>query len=128
MAKGLLILVLAALCASGADKKRKPPDVEVVDAAGHRSEGSVTIEGRVRNTGEKPIKGMVLLFDFMASGRAVIATQKIALDDELLEPGKESTFRVQTNDPVRAVEFQLNAVDESGRDLRVAKAGPFPIE
>jgi len=128
MIKGLVILLSAALCASGADKKRKPPDVEVTDAAGRRSEGSVTIEGHVRNTGEKPIKGMVLLFDFMASGRAVITTQKIALDDEILEPGKESAFRVQTTDPVRAVEFQLNAVDESGRDLRVAKAGPFPIE
>jgi hypothetical protein len=64
----------------------------------------------------------------MASGRAVITTQKIALDDEILEQGKESVFRVQTNDPVRAVEFQINAVDGSGRDLRVAKAGPFAIE
>jgi hypothetical protein len=128
MMRGLIIVVLTTLCVTGAEKKRKPPDVEVLEATGRRSEGSVAIEGRVRNTGEKPIKGMILLFDFMASGRAVITTQKIALDDEILEQGKESVFRVQTNDPVRAVEFQINAVDGSGRDLRVAKAGPFAIE
>src|SRR5438093_423894 len=81
-----------------------------------------------RISGEKPIKQLTLLFDFMAPGRQVITTQKAAIDEERLEPGKEAVFHMELNDPPRSVEFQINAADGSGRELRIAKAGPFPIE
>jgi hypothetical protein len=32
------------------------------------------------------------------------------------------------SDPVRAVQFRVQAVDADDRDLRVAKSGPYPIE
>jgi len=35
---------------------------------------------------------------------------------------------MELNAPPRSVEFQINAVDGSGRDLRVAGGGPFSIE
>ena len=124
-----VILALAlAVTSTAADRKKKAPDVEVLEASAHRGESKISIDGRVRNSGEKPIKQLTLLFDFMAPGRQVVTTQKAAIDEERLEPGKEAAFHMELNDPPRSVEFQINAADGSGRELRIAKAGPFPIE
>jgi hypothetical protein len=125
------VLLVLAVSLAAADRKRKspkPPDLEVLETSARRSEGRVAIDGRIRNSGEKTIRRLVLLFDFLAPGRAVITTQKSPINEEILEPGKESVFRVELNDPVRAVQYQIGGVDGAGRDLRVAKAGPFAIE
>ena len=127
---GILVLCLAWV-APGADRKKKapkPPDLEVVEASAHRNGDKIALEGRIRNTGEKPIRGLVLIFDFLAPGSQVITTQKGPIDEELLEMGKEAVFRMELNEPPRAVEFQIQAVDGGSRDLRVIKGGPFPIE
>lgn len=113
---------------TAAEKKHKPPEVEILEASAHRGESDISVDGRLRNSGEKPIKELTLLFDFMAPGRQVITTQKGTIDEEVLEPGKEAVFHMELNAPPRSVEFQINAQDGSGRDLRVAKAGPFTIE
>ena len=124
-----VILVLAlAVVSTAAERKKKPPDVEVVEASAHRGEIKVSVDGRIRNSGEKPIKQLMLVFDFMAPGRQVITTQKAPIDEELLDPGKEAVFHMELNAPPRSVEFQINASDGAGRELRVAKSGPFPIE
>jgi len=120
-----------AVCLLANPKKRKepkPPDLDVVETSARRGQGVVALDGRVRNTSAKPIGGLILIFDFIAPGKLVITTQKAQVDEEVLEPGKESVFRVQLTDPVRAVQYQLSAVDQDGRDLRVANAGPFVIE
>ena len=124
-----IVLVFAlALTSTAADRKKKPPDVQIMEASAHRGESKVSLDGRLRNSGEKPIKALMLLFDFMAPGRQVVTTQKAPIDEELLEPGKEAAFHMELNAPPRSVEFQINAADGSGRELRVAGAGPFPIE
>jgi hypothetical protein len=128
--KTLQVILILALAASStaAEKKKKAPDVEVVEASAHRGETTVLVDGRIRNSGEKPIKALMLLFDFMAPGRQVVTTQKGSIDEEVLAPGKEAVFHMELNAPPRSVEFQINASDGSGRELRVAKSGPFPIE
>jgi hypothetical protein len=93
-----------------------------------RTEGRVALDGRVKNTGERPITGALLIFHFLAPGRQVITTKQGPLDAELLEPGEEAEFHVHIVDPVRAVRVRIEAQDGSGRDLRVDKGGPFPIE
>jgi hypothetical protein len=124
-----VILVLAAVVTSiAAEKKKKPPDLEVLEAAAHRGESKVAFEGRVRNSGQKPIKELTLLFNFLAPGKQPLTTEKGAIDEEVLEPGQEAAFRMETNDPPRSVQFQIDAQDGSGRELRVAKSGPFSIE
>jgi hypothetical protein len=130
MKHALVIFAVVAVSLSGADKKKKnkPPDITIVETSARRTEGRVALDGRIRNSGEKPIQGLVLLFDFLAPGSLVITTQKAPIDEEMLEPGKESVFRVELNDPVRAVQYQLNAVDRVGRELKVANPGPFVIE
>ncbi len=131
MKLAFVILLTVSVCILAADKKRKnakPPDVTVLQSAARRSESKIAIDGRVKNTGEKPILELTLLFDFLAPGRAVITTQKASIDEETLPPGAEAAFHVELNDQVRAVEYQLGAVDRNQRDLRVANPGPFVIE
>jgi hypothetical protein len=129
--RGVLLLILAAAL-SGADRKKekayKGPEVEILLAKAHRGESLVNVDAKVRNCGVRPIKGLVVLFDFMAPGKFVITTQKMEANEEMLEPGDEVMFRGQLSDPVRAVQFRVHAVDADDRDLRVAKPGPYPIE
>lgn len=125
---GVVLAVALAFSLRAADKKKKPPDLQVLEASARRGDGKIAVDGRVRNTSEKPMKVLILLFDFLAPGKLVITTQKAPVEEELLAPGKEAVFRVELKDPVRAVAFQINAADEAGHDFRVANPGPFPIE
>jgi hypothetical protein len=50
------------------------------------------------------------------------------LTDGKLLSSRGDLFRGQLSDPVRAVQFRVQAVDADDRDLRVAKPGPYPIE
>jgi hypothetical protein len=130
--KGMLLVLLALaslLCA--ADRKRKPakgPDVRIVEVTAHRSEGTVSIDGRVRNCGLKPLQRLTLIFSLRAPGRKVVTTQRGVIDDEILEPGSEAEFHWAMRDHARAVEFDVDAVDGSGRELIVEKPGPYPVE
>jgi len=124
----VLILALATGSPAADKKPPKPPDIEVLSASAHRGERKVSLEGRVRNTGEKPIKKLTLLFNFMAPGKQVITTQKGEVDEELLGRGEEASFHMELNDPPRSVEFSIDAADGANRDLRVGNPGPFPIE
>jgi hypothetical protein len=112
---------------TAADKK-KAPDVEIVEATAHRGEANISVEGRLKNTGEKPIKQLILSFTFFAPGKQPLTTQKAEIDEELLAKGQESSFRMELQAPPRSVEFTVDATDSGGHYLRVSNTGPFPIE
>src|ERR1041385_2327673 len=120
MGRALLLAAILVFALSGAEKRKKPPDVTILECSGHRDNGRITLDGKVRNTGEKPIHGLLLLFDFLSSDKAVLTTQKGPVEDEMLAPGQESSFHLECEQPPRAVRYQLNAVDRAGRDLRIA--------
>ena len=128
MSRALALVLLLAAAVPGAPKKTKPPEVEVLEAVSHRTEGVIKLDGRVRNSSAKVIQGLIVLFDFMAPGGAVVSTQKCPVDEEVLESGKDAGFRVQMVDEVRAVNYRMRAEDKNGRDLRIANSGPFPID
>src|SRR5215467_13483278 len=94
----IIVTILAAGALCGAEKKPKPPDVEVLEASAHRGETRISLDGRVRNTGEKQIKKLTIIFHFMAPGKQVITSQSAAVDEELLAPGEESVFHMELND------------------------------
>jgi hypothetical protein len=123
--KKFSILLALGLALLAADKKG---EIEILEASAHRGESTISIEGRLRNISEKPLRRLTLLIDFMAPGRQVVTTQRARIDEEILPVGDESVFRLELKAPPRAVEFQFNAVDDRGRDQRVANPGPFPIE
>jgi hypothetical protein len=126
----ILIPVFASLVfgAETREKKYKGPELEFVEVKAYRVEGRVMLDGKVRNCGVRALRGLVLLFDFMAPGAAVITSQKMPTEEPELEPGQEHAFQAQLVDPVRAVRFKVRAVEENGNDLKIAKPGPYAIE
>jgi len=100
----------------------------MIEVASHRSERLITVDGRVGNCGLRPIQKLTLLFHFRATDAQVITTQRGVIGEEVLEPGEDAEFYWQLRDHPRAVDFTIEAVDGSGRDLRVDKPGPYPVE
>ena len=86
------------------------------------------IDGKVKNTGERPIEKLNLFFDFFGAGNTPITTSRTEIDQETLEPGQEAEFHLEMQDPVRAVRFSVRSEDSLGRDFKTVKPGPYPIE
>lgn len=128
MKRAVSLLAILMLCVSAADKKKKPPDVTVIECKSRRGDGKITFDGKVRNTGERTIHGLVLLFDFLSSDKELLTTLKGPVEEDVMETGAESNFHLESDEPPRAVRYLLNAVDQGGRDLRVSNPGPFAIE
>ena len=122
-------LALLSLCASGeSQKKPKPADVEVVEAKARRDAGKILMDGRVRATAEKPIRGLIVIFDLLSPENGVLASETAVLEEEILAAGEERAYHSETSDHARAVRYQIRAQAKGERELRVAKAGPFAIE
>jgi hypothetical protein len=122
---------LAALAAAPQRKPRKEPrksDIQLVRLASTRQEGRITYEGTIKITGEKPVTGLTLQFEFFESRRVLLSQQKIQIDQTTLAPGDEKQFSIQGSDVPRAVSFRVQAYDASGRDLNVAGEGPYPLD
>ena len=128
MKRAAILLAIVLLSVSAADKKKKPPDVTVAECAARRGNGKITFDGKVRATGEKPIKGLVLLIDFLSTDNVLLTTFNAEVEEDLMAVGSESSFHFDSDEPPRAIRYRFNATDRGGRDLRVANAGPFAIE
>jgi hypothetical protein len=123
------LLAILCLCSSAQDKKKtKPPDVTVIETKARRDEGLVKLDGSVRVTADKPLRGLVVVFDFMSPEHAVISSEKTMLDDASLAKGYEGSYHAETRDPARAVRYKIRAFDTGDKELRVANDGPFTIE
>jgi hypothetical protein len=120
----LLLLALFAIAASA----QKKVDVQVLDVKSRRSEDKLALDGKVRIGGDKPVKGLVLEFAFIAASGDVIVTQKTEVSDETLKKGDEETFHAETNNPPGAIKYKIRAYDGGDRELRIGNDGPFIIE
>jgi len=130
MRSGLSILLAIASLLCAADKKPKQPktpDVQVTEIRCQRTEGRVTVDGRVRIGGSKTLERFTLFFDFLATDDAVITTRRHDYPDDVLTPGQDVDFNLYLPDPVRAVHVRVRAEHRDGRELRVTNGGPFPI-
>jgi hypothetical protein len=127
---GIACCLVAALClcSHAQDKKKKQPDVQVLESSGRREEGKIKLDGRVRVTAEKPLRGLVVVFDFLSPERAVISSEKTIIDEEPMNKGQEGSYHVETLDLARAVYYKIRAFDRNDRELRVENEGPFTIE
>jgi hypothetical protein len=121
-----IVALLLCLCTLAAAQRR--PDVQVVEAKARRvEEGKITVDGRVK-VGGKPVKGLVIVFDFLSTEGETLTSQKVQVDDDVLDRGEESTFRGATMNPPGAVRFRMRAFDSADRELRLGNSGPFTIE
>lgn len=121
-----LAVAIAFLCALAPAQRRT--DVQVLEAKVRRVEdGKLAIDGRVK-IGQKPLKGLVLVFDFVSSEDDPLTTEKIEVDNEELDAGEETSFHGTTMNPPGAVRYSMRAFDTADRQLRIGNAGPFTIE
>jgi len=124
-----IALVLVSLFAAVAQQKqKKPPDVEVLETKARREDARITLDGKVRIAGEKPLKGLVMVFDFRSPEKEVVTTQKTVIAEDTLETGHEGVYHVEMADAARAVRYTVRAFDFHEKELRVSNTGPFPIE
>jgi hypothetical protein len=123
-----LTLICLLLCVAPLTFAQRHSDVQILESRARRvEEGRVSVDGRVR-IGAKPIKGLVLVFDFISADGDPLTSQKVEVDDDVLARGEESTFHAATNNPPGAVRYQLRAFDGADRELRVGNPGPYTIE
>jgi hypothetical protein len=100
----------------------------VVETKARREEGKITVDGKVKVTGEKPLHGLVVVFDFRSPEKEVVTTQKTTVDEDTLETGHEGSYHVEMADAARAVTYTVRAFDIHEKELRVENTGPFSIE
>jgi len=128
----LVALGMVLLCALGAGSKdrrgRKAPDIEILASHLQRRNGEITVDGRVRNSGGKPVRGLVVAFDFFSADGEVVSSERTEATEDVLQPGQEAAYHAITGDPVRAVRYNIRVFNGDQRQLRVGNSGPFAIE
>jgi hypothetical protein len=124
----LCVLSLCALAAEQGQKGRKPPDVQVLEAKGRRIEEKVSVDGKVKITGEKQVHGLILAFDFLDHDNNVLTTEETQISEDPLSNGETPAFHAETLNPPRSIKFRVRAYDTAEKELRVANGGPFIIE
>jgi hypothetical protein len=122
------LLALSLLAGTEPQKGKKPPDVQVVDTKAVREGNKITVDGKVKVTAEKSLRGLVIIFDFRSPEKEVITSQNTMIDDSNMEPGREGSFHAEMADDVRAVRYTVRAFDAHEKELRVANPGPYIIE
>ena len=124
----VLALALVTAGALAQPKPKKLADIRVVETVARREESKITLDGKVRVTGEKPLRGLVIVFDFRSPEHEVVTAQKTTVDEATLENGREGSYHVEMADAARAVSYTVRAFDFHEKELRVDNQGPFPIE
>ena len=120
-----IALLFLALFAAAAQKK---PDVQILETKAVREVTRITVDGKVRVTGEKPLHGLVIVFDFRSPEKEVVTSQKAVIDEDTLETGREGVFHSEMADSARAVRYTVRAFDMHEKELRVDNPGPYPVE
>jgi hypothetical protein len=118
-------LLFLALFAAVAQKK---PDVRILETKAVREGAKISVDGKVKVTGEKSLKGLVIVFDFRSPEKEVVTSQRAVIDEDTMEPGREGIFHSEMADSARAVRYTLRAFDAHEKELRVANPGPYPVE
>jgi hypothetical protein len=125
-------LVIAMLTASSlfafGPQKQKKADVQIVETKVLRDAGKITVDGKVKVAAEKPLHGLVIVFDFRSPEKEVVTSQKTVVDQEPMTPGQEGAFHNEMVDAPRAVNYTVRAFDSHEKELRVANPGPYIIE
>jgi hypothetical protein len=123
-----VLLAIGTLLAFSPQKSKKPADVEMVEIKVARDAGKISVDGKVKVTGEKALRGLVIVFDFRSPEKEVVTSQKAVLNEETVDPGHEGVFHNEMIDAPRAVTLTLRAFDAREKELRIGNAGPFIIE
>src|SRR5688500_18478753 len=86
----LLVFLVPVAIAQKKQPQPKPAEIEVVETAARREDNRLTVDARLRNTGERPARKLVVIFEVLDSDKNVLTRQKGEIEEEELEPGEES--------------------------------------
>jgi hypothetical protein len=125
---GAVVLALALLTVAVAQKQKRPPDVQIAETKAVRDQGRITVDGKVKCTAEKPLRGLIVVFDFRSPEKEVVTSQKTTIQEETMETGREGAFHAEMVDAVRAVAYTIRAFDNHEKELRVDNPGPYIVE
>ncbi len=127
---GLILCILPVFAAAAQKSKSKKgaAEVQVVSLKVQRDGGMVALEGKMKNVSDKPLRGLVIFFEFLQFDGRMISRMTTHVSEDVMNPGEEGEFTTQTPDQVRAVHVRLDAEDTQGRYLKVDKPGPHVID
>src|ERR1035438_2465810 len=97
------LLLLALLLALPAAMAQKKPDVQILETKAVRDGAKISLDGKVRVTGDKALRGLVIIFDFRSPEKTVVTSQKALIDEDTLEAGREGVFHSEMADEARVV-------------------------
>jgi len=123
-----LLLAAGSVLTFAQQKGKKPADVEILETKVARDAGKISVDGRVKVTAEKSLRGLVIIFDFRSPEKEVVTAQKTVIDDAVLPTGHEGSFHNEMVDAPRAVNYTIRAFDIKDKELRVANPGPYIVE
>jgi len=123
-----LVISIAAAVPGQKTPGQKNPDVQVLELRAKRTMRQLALDGRIRVAAARPVRGLLIAFDFLANDGTVLATEKTKVEEDVLAPGAESSIHADTDNLPRAVGVRLRAADFRQRELAVGNAGPFTIE
>jgi len=125
---GATCLAVCLLLGARAQKQKKPPDVQIVETKAVRDTTKITVDGRVKATSEKPLRGLVIVFDFRSPEKEVVTSQKTVIQEDTMASGNDGVFHAEMVDAARAVKYTIRAFDMHEKELRVANPGPYIVE
>lgn len=131
MNRRLFLAAIAFGAVAAAQKKSgstKGPEVQVLEVSARAEDNRVNIDGRLKNSMDRPIRKLNVIFEVLDGDGKVLTRQQGPIDEPVLEAGEEASFQTQIHFHARAVSLRVLAEDGSGRELRLENAGPFPIE
>ena len=99
-----------------------------MEAAVKHEDGRITIDARLKNTGEKPARDLRIFYEVLDSDRQVLTRQRGGIDQKDLDPDDEAEVQAQMHFHARAVSVRLEFEDGAGRNLKATNTGPFTIE
>lgn len=118
-------LLFLGLFAAVAQKK---PDVQILETKAVREGGKISVDGKVKVSDEKTLRGLVIIFDFRSAEKEVVTSQRAIIDEGIVEAGHEGVFHSEMADSARAVRYTMRAFDMHEKELRLANPGPYPVE
>jgi hypothetical protein len=83
------------LLAAKKKSQTKEPEIVLLDAVAKVEDARVVVDGHVRNTSDKPIRRLTVIYEVLDSDKKVLTRQKGPIDQETLEPGEEAQFSAQ---------------------------------
>jgi hypothetical protein len=120
-----VILTLALIWSEEARAKNR--DVEIVSIEATRPAGTVGFTGTVKVHREKPIRGLLLIFEFFDVDRKLLTQQKLLIEEKNVQRGDEVEFELLGDDVPRAVSFRIRVMSSRQMELTVDKGGPYPL-